>query len=132
MYKTGAGVNILMMTFIGFLVGLSISGQTIYTFILENLDKFGTLKAIGAKNCELVYMILFQASFASFVGYGVAVGCSSLLIFLGKRYVSSYTADLGYWNRGPAFFMVLIIAGVSSLLAIRKVIRVQPFGILRG
>jgi putative ABC transport system permease protein len=51
---------------------------------------------------------------------------------MGKRYVPSYTADLGFWNLGLAFFMVLIIAGVSSLLAIRKVIRVQPFEILRG
>ena len=37
------------MTVISFVVGLSISGQTFYTFILENLDKFGALKAIGAK-----------------------------------------------------------------------------------
>jgi putative ABC transport system permease protein len=43
-YKTGVGVNILMMTVISFIVGLSISGQTFYTFILENLEKFGALK----------------------------------------------------------------------------------------
>jgi putative ABC transport system permease protein len=48
-YKTGVGTNILLMTIISFIVGLSISGQTFYTFILENLDKFGALKAIGAK-----------------------------------------------------------------------------------
>ena len=48
-YKTGIGTNILMMTVISFLVGLSISGQTFYSFILENLEKFGALKAIGAK-----------------------------------------------------------------------------------
>jgi len=131
-FKTGAGVNILMMTLIGFLVGLSISGQTFYTFILENLDKFGALKAIGAKNSELVFMILCQASFACFVGYGMGVGLSSLLIFLGKRYVPSYTADIGYWNLALAFLMVLVIAGVSSLLAVKKVIKVQPFEILRG
>jgi putative ABC transport system permease protein len=132
MYQTGAGTNILLMMLIGFMVGLSISGQTFYTFVLENLDKFGALKAIGAKNYELVLMILFQTSFASFIGCGLGVGFSSLLIFLGKEYVPSYTADLGYGNLGLAFIMVLIIAGVSSLLAVRKVIRVQPFEILRG
>jgi putative ABC transport system permease protein len=131
-FQTGAGVNILLMMLIGFLVGLSISGQTFYTFVLENLDKFGALKAIGAKNSELIYMILFQASFASLIGYGLGTGCSALLIFMGKRYVPSYTADLGYWNLGLAFIMVLIIAGFTSLLAIRRVVRVQPFDILRG
>jgi len=51
-YKTGTGTNILLMTVISFIVGLSISGQTFYTFILENLEKFGALKAIGAKGRE--------------------------------------------------------------------------------
>ncbi len=53
-YQTGIGINVLIMTVISFIVGLSISGQTFYTFILENLEKFGALKAIGAKGKELV------------------------------------------------------------------------------
>ncbi len=62
MYQTGLGTNLLIMTVISFVVGLSISGQTFYTFVLENLERFGALKAIGAKSRELVYVILFQAS----------------------------------------------------------------------
>ncbi|AJY65217.1 putative ABC-type antimicrobial peptide transport system permease component domain protein [Burkholderia glumae LMG 2196 = ATCC 33617] len=53
-YQTGFGTNILLMTVISFLIGLSISGQTFYAFILENLDKFGALEAIGANNRDLV------------------------------------------------------------------------------
>jgi putative ABC transport system permease protein len=53
-YQTGIGMNILMMTGISFIVGLSISGQTFYTFILENLDKFGALKAIGTSSRVLI------------------------------------------------------------------------------
>ena len=48
-YQTGIGMNILIMTLISFIVGLSISAQTFFTFILENLDKFGALKAIGTQ-----------------------------------------------------------------------------------
>lgn len=131
-YQTGIGTNILMMTLIGFLVGLSISGQTFYTFVLENLEKFGALKAIGAKNSELVSMILFQAIFACVIGYGLGVGLSSVLIAMGKRFVPSYTADIGFGNLFLAFILVLLIAGLSSLVAVRKVIRVQPFEIFRG
>ncbi len=39
-YQTGFGINILLMAVISFIVGLSISGQTYYTFILENLGQF--------------------------------------------------------------------------------------------
>ena len=73
-YQTGGGTNMLIMTMISFLVGLSISGQTFYTFILENLERFGALKAIGTKNRDLVGMILFQATFTAFTGYGLGVG----------------------------------------------------------
>ena len=73
-YQTGIGTNILIMTLISFLVGLSICGQTFYTFVLENLENFGALKAIGAKSYELVYMILFQTLFTGCTGYGLGVG----------------------------------------------------------
>jgi len=80
-FQTGGGTNILIMTLISFIVGLSISGQTFYTFILENLERFGALKAIGSKNRELVGMILLQASFTALTGYGlgwVCARCSSI------------------------------------------------------
>ena len=77
-YQTGVGINIMIMTLIAFIVGLSISGQTFYTFILENLEKFGALKAIGAKGHELVAMILFQAIVHR--PYGLWAGRGTVLV----------------------------------------------------
>jgi putative ABC transport system permease protein len=131
-YQTGIGTNIFIMTMTSFLVGLSICGQTFYTFVLENLSKFGALKAIGAKSYELVAMILFQTLFTGMTGYGLGVGLSSLLIFFAKQRVPNYAADITYFNLGLAFCMVLIISGVSSFIAVRKVIKVEPFDIFRG
>jgi putative ABC transport system permease protein len=132
MYQTGLGTNVLIMTVISFVVGLSISGQTFYTFILENLEKFGALKAIGAKGYELVYMILFQATFTALTGYGLGIGLASLLIAMAKFRLPSYAAQITCTNLGLAFIMVLIIAGISSYIGIRKVIKIEPFDIFRG
>ncbi|SPQ01473.1 Putative ABC transporter [Candidatus Sulfobium mesophilum] len=131
-YQTGLGINLLLMTVISFVLGLSISGQTFYTFILENLDKFGALKAIGAKGKELVYVILFQATFAALTGYGLGVGVASFLIAMAKLRLPSYAARITYANLGYAFIMVLIIAGFSGYIGIRKVLRIEPFDIFRG
>jgi len=131
-YQTGVGMNILIMTVISFIVGLSISAQTFYTFILENLEKFGALKAIGVKGRELIYMILFQTTFTSLTGYGLGVGLCSLLIAIATLKVPDYTAKITYLNLGLAFIMVLIIAGISSYIGIRKVIKIEPFDIFRG
>jgi putative ABC transport system permease protein len=131
-YQTGMGTNVLIMTVISFIVGLSISGQTFYTFILENLEKFGALKAIGAKGKELVFMILFQATFTSLTGYGLGIGLASLLITIAKLRLPSYAARITYGNLGFAFVMVVIIAGISCYIGVRKVLKIEPFDIFRG
>jgi putative ABC transport system permease protein len=133
MYQTGLGTNMLLMTAISFIVGLSISGQTFYTFILENLEKFGALKAIGAKSHELILMILFQATFVALTGYGLGVGlCAAAAIWLAKLYLPDYAAIIIYRNLGLPFCMVVIIAALSSYIGVRKVLKIEPFDIFRG
>ncbi|MDE1942681.1 MAG: ABC transporter permease [Betaproteobacteria bacterium] len=131
-YQTGLGTNVLLMTIISFTVGLSISAQTFYTFILENLEKFGALKAIGAKGRELVLMILFQATFTALTAYGLGVGLATLLMTVARLRLPGYAAEITYLNLVLAFVMVLVIAAISSLIGIRKVIRIEPFDIFRG
>ncbi|CAN0625646.1 MacB-like periplasmic core domain containing protein [Burkholderia multivorans] len=131
-YETGLGTNILLMTAISFIIGLSISGQTFYTFILENLEKFGALKAIGAKNRELVAMILFQATFTALTGYGLGVGLCVVMITLAKLRIPDYAALITYGNLWLAFVMVVVIAALSSYMGVRRVLRIEPFDIFRG
>ena len=132
MYQTGIGTNMMLMTIISFVVGLSISGQTFYTFILENIDKFGAIKAIGAKGRELIAMILFQATFVALTGYGIGVGLCALLIWLARWRLPDYAAMVTFPNLGTAFVMVVVIAAISSYVGVRKVLRIEPFDIFRG
>jgi len=131
-YQTGVGTNIMLMTIISFIVGLTISAQTFYTFVLENLDKFGALKAIGAKGYELTYMILFQVTFTSLTGYGLGTGLCALMITVARLRLPDYAALITVSNLGLALGMVVLIAAVSSYISIRKVLKVEPFDIFRG
>jgi putative ABC transport system permease protein len=131
-YKTGIGTNILLMTVISFLVGLSISGQTFYSFIIENLEKFGALKAIGAKGRELVYMILFMATFTSMIGFGLGIGLVTLMISIARARLPNYAAMITFWNLALAFGMVVVIAAISSWFGVRRVLKIEPFDIFRG
>lgn len=132
MYQTGLGINMLLMTLISFIVGLSISGQTFYTFIIENIDKFGALKAIGARSGELIVMILFQAAFTALTGFGLGVGLCALVIWLAHLRLPDYAAIITLTNIAMAFVMVVIIAAVSSYAGVRKVLRIEPFDIFRS
>jgi putative ABC transport system permease protein len=131
-YQTGLGTNILLMTIISFIVGLSISGQTFYSFVLENIDKFGALKAIGAKSRELIAMILFQATFVALTGYGMGVGLCAMMIWAARMYIPDYAAIITYSNLLLTFGMVVIIAAISSYFGVRKVLNIEPFDIFRG
>ena len=131
-YRTGIGTNILLMTIISFLVGLSISGQTFYSFITENLEKFGALKAIGAKGRDLVEMILGMAIVTAMTGFGLGIGLVTLTISLARARLPNYAAMIGFWNLALALVMVLIIAAISSWFAIRRVLKIEPFDIFRS
>ena len=131
-YHTGIGTNMMIMTVISFIIGLSISGQTFYTFILENIDKFGALKAIGAKSRELIFMILFQASFVALTGYGIGVGLCTAMIWLARLQLPDYAAIITPMNLAVAFVMVVVIAALSSYFGVRKVLKIEPFDIFRG
>jgi putative ABC transport system permease protein len=51
---------------------------------------------------------------------------------MAKLRLPSYAARITYANLGYAFIMVLIIAGFSGYIGIRKVLRIEPFDIFRG
>jgi putative ABC transport system permease protein len=131
-YQTGVGMNLLLMTGISFIVGLSISGQTFYTFIVENLDKFGALKAIGATNRQLFAMIVFQAVFTSLTGYGLGIGLCVLTITFARWRIPSYAAMITFPNLAFALGMVMVIASASGYLGVRKVLRIEPFDVFRS
>lgn len=131
-FQTGMGTNLLIMTVITFAVGLSVSGQTFYTFVLENLERFGALKAIGTTSRELIFMILFQVSFTALMGYGMGLGLCTIFVSLAKLRLPSYFAMITYTNLLLGLFMVLVIAALSSYVSIRKVLRIEPFDIFRG
>jgi putative ABC transport system permease protein len=132
MWHTGMGTNLVLMTAISFIVGLSISGQAFYSFTLENLEKFGALKAIGAKGHELVVMLLFQAGITALSGYGLGIGLCAALIALARLRVPDYASIITYSNLLLALGMVLLIAAFSSYVAVRKVLKIEPFDIFRS
>ena len=90
------------------------------------------VEAIVAKGRELVYMILFMATFTALTGYGLGVGLVPLMIWIARSRLPTSAAMITYWNLGLAFGMVLLIAGLSSYVGVRKVLKGDPFDIFRG
>lgn len=130
MENTGIPINFGITVILGFFVGTAIAGQTFYLFTVENLRQFGALKAMGVTNLRIVGMVLFQALVVGMLGYGLGVG---LAAWFGE---STKSQDkLGWFmpwqllvGTGVA---VLLIVFLSSLLSIRKVLKLEPAIVFR-
>jgi putative ABC transport system permease protein len=54
------------------------------------------------------------------------------MIWIARSRLPNYAAMITFWNLGLALGMVIVIAGISSYVGVRKVLKIEPFDIFRG
>jgi len=128
--KTGILINFSISVGLGLVIGVLVSAQTFYNFILDHLRHFGTLKAIGVSNVAIVGMVFVQILLVGVIGYGIGSGLASVL-------------GIGFANVGPgAFrlpwqipaFVAVSIFGASmlaGLVSLVRVLRLEPAIVFR-
>jgi putative ABC transport system permease protein len=131
MRRTGIIINFGITVTLGFVVGCAIAGQTFYTFTLENLNQFGSLKAMGVSNLRIFGMVLFQAAIVGAIGYGLGVGLAA-----GFGQLATSGSRLAFfmpWQVlvGTAAAVGLICA-LASLVSVYKVLVLEPAVVFRG
>ena len=128
---TGVIINFSITVTLGFVVGCAVAGQTFYTFTLENLNQFGSLKAMGVGNLRIVGMVLTQAAVVGLLGYCLGVGLAAVFGEVVPRF--SQLAFYMPWQVlvGTAAAVGVIVL-LSSLLSIRKVLVLEPAVVFRG
>jgi len=128
---TPAGFMSGAMVALGFLVGLTMVGITLYTATMERLREFGVLKAIGASNRKVYSIVLQQAFILTVIGYllGIAGG-------LGLGWVYERSAGMSFALPPVAMVVTLIVvlgmSAAASTFAIRKVARIDPMLVFKG
>jgi len=75
--NTGIPISFGTTVIIGFIVGVAISCQTFYAFVLDNLKHLGALKAMGMSNFRLSLMLLTQAFTVGLIGFGLGLLATS-------------------------------------------------------
>lgn len=128
--QTGMGVGFGITAILGFLVGMVIVGQTIYSSTLEHLREFGTLKALGATNRDIVAIIGYQAVLHAIMGYVVGLSIAMLARRgyeqLGLRLVTGTTIEI------IMFGVTVAMCLAASIISIRSALRVDPAIVFRG
>lgn len=129
--NTGIPISFGITVLVGFIVGVAISCQTFYLFVLDNLKHYGALKAMGASNTKLCLMLLTQVSVVGFVGYGIGLLLAAVFGLAAIK------------NGQPPFYMpdvipfavlgaIAFICLLASLLGILRVSLLDAAVVFRG
>lgn len=122
--NTGIVVNFGVAIFLGFIIGVAISGQTFFNFTIDNLPYFGTFKAMGADNSLLVKMVIIQSLLVSVIGWGIGIGAAALFGWSFRGTELSFS--LPWWLYLLSSFSLLSICFIAALFSVVKVVRVDP------
>jgi putative ABC transport system permease protein len=124
MQRTGLGISFGAATLLGLLVGLVMVGQTLYAMVLDRLQEYATLKAIGATERELLTVLLGQS--LGIAAIGVAIGL--LVTGILQRALDSPRAPI---TISPALMLtsaslVLLMCIIAVLLPYLRIRDIDP------
>lgn len=128
--NTGIPINFGLAVTLGFVIGSVITGFMFYSFTIDNIRYFGTLKAMGASDGRLLGMIVLQALFVGLVGFGLGTGIASYIGFAssGSALAFSMPWQLLLVSGGA----VTVICVLSAVLSMRKVVTLEPAIVFKG
>jgi len=111
--------------------------NTMYTSVLERTKEIGTMKAIGAKNSDIMYLFLFESGLLGLIGgaigIGIGVGLGKGAEYVGKTFLgTNYVQAIFPWYLivGALAFSFLI-GTISGLFPARQASKLKPAEALR-
>jgi putative ABC transport system permease protein len=122
------GVVFGMGTVVAALIGIMIVSITLYSSVLDRLREYGTLKAIGARQGELIRLLLAQAWM-----FFAAGGTAGLVLFgLVKHLATEAPMRSPPWMLALVLTVSFLSCTLASVIAVRRLLAIDPAIVFRG
>jgi len=115
-----------IMVATGFIVGIAIVGITIYTLTTERLGEFWVLKAIGANNLQLYFIVLEQSLIVALLGFVLGATLVTASSSILPEFMPELMVFINPSILATTFVTSLLMGLASSYLSVRKVAKVDP------
>lgn len=123
--STAIGFVFALGTGMGFIVGIVIVYQILFTGVNEHLAEYATLKAMGFTNNYLLCVVFQEALILALFGYIPSVGIS-----LGLYELTKSATSLPMFMTASRFVLVFILTilmcSISGAIAVRKLRAADP------
>ena len=129
LFESGAGAGFLFSSALGLLVGIVITSQTLMGAIVSALREYATLRALGVSSGSLRAVVLEQSFWVGMAGQVITLAVGALLVMLARA--THVSLELPIWGCVATGVLVLGIALLSGLAALRALNQAEPFTLLR-
>ncbi len=129
MFGTGAGLGVLFLSAVVLIAGAVITSQTLMGAVAGSIREYATLRALGVSIAGLRAVVLEQAGWVGVCGLlaGLAVGMLALVLARGQ----DVPVELTLLSVFLCSVLVMAIALLSGLLAVRSLRRADPATLMR-
>ena len=110
---------------LGFVVGMLILYQILYTDVSHHLSEFSTLLSLAFTYNQIKLIVFYESMYLAVIGYPIGLTVSSFLFVL----ISSATGlpvSLTFGRSLGCFFVILFMSSMSALIAIKKLDEANP------
>jgi len=111
--------------------------NTMYTAVLERTNEIGTMKAIGAKNSDILTIFLVESGLLGLIGGGIGVAAGMLLskgVEIGTEIAFNSVlirASFPWWLILGALAFSFVIGTLSGIVPAYQASRMEPVASLR-
>jgi putative ABC transport system permease protein len=123
--STSIGFIFTLGASMGFIVGIVIVYQILYTDVTDHLPEYATLKAMGYKDIYFLGLVFQEALILAILGYLPGLGVSVVLYNLGRS-ATSLPMYMNLTKVITVFVMTVIMCSVSGAIAVRKLQAADP------
>ncbi|MEO8352486.1 MAG: FtsX-like permease family protein, partial [Chthoniobacteraceae bacterium] len=123
--STPAGYVFTMGLVVGFVIGVFICYQILFTDIADHLSQFATLKALGYLDRHVVQLVLTQALLLGVAGFLPAV-LATFALYSALTALTGIVTQLTIARVLLVFCLTLGMCLVAGRLAVRKALAADP------
>lgn len=125
----GIGPMMGTSTMLGIIVALAIVSLTMLSAVLDNIREFGTFKAIGATNLDIMRIMVVQSLLIA--GMGAVIGSVFVGIMARAAHSPELMLPVSPFVLGGTIVLLTLVSILASGLALARVRKLEPAMVFR-
>lgn len=123
---------LIIIVVLAFVVGVAVTGLTIYNQVSEKAREYGVLKAIGFTNRSLVRFVMEQSFATSAVGFVVGVILAFAIAIPVSNAVPQFPVLIRPIEIGFVFILTIVMAALAGAVPLRRITSVDPASVFNS